>query len=65
MKDLTVQQRIKHLCKVTEASLSYQDRKILVLNLTVSLEQGGYLNIFGNVLDSYDKTRKHRVGSSI
>ena len=55
---------IKHLCKVTEASLGYQDRKILVLNVFVSLEQGGCLNIFGNVLDSYDETRKHRVGSA-
>ena len=55
---------IKHLCKVTGASLSYQDRKIMVLNLFVNLEQGGYLNIFGNVLDSYDETRKHRVGSA-
>ena len=55
---------IKHLCKVTEVSLGYQDRKILVLNVFVSLEDGGYLNIFGNVLDGYDKTRKHRVGSA-
>lgn len=55
---------IKHLCKVTEASLGYQDRKILVLDVIVSLEHGGYLNIFGNVLDSYDETRKHRVGSA-
>ena len=55
---------IKHLCEVTEASLGYQDRKILVLNVFVSLEQGGCLNIFGNVLDSYDETRKHRVGSA-
>ena len=54
----------KHLCKVEGASLGYQDRKILVLDLTVSLEHGGYLNIFGNVLDSYDETRKHRVGSA-
>lgn len=55
---------IKHLCKVTEASLGYQDRKILILNAFVSLEQGGCLNIFGNVLDSYDETRKRRVGSA-
>ena len=55
---------IKHLCKVTEASLAYQDRKIMVLDVIVSLEQGGCLNIFGNVLDSYDETRKHRVGSA-
>ena len=55
---------IKHLCKVTEASLGYRDRKILTINVFVSLEQGGCLNIFGNVLDSYDEDRKHRVGSA-
>lgn len=55
---------IKHLCKVTGASLGYQECKILVLNVHVSLEHGGDLNLFGNVLDSYDETRKHRVGSA-
>ena len=55
---------IKHLCKVTEASLGYQDRKIMVLNLFVNLEDGGSLVVFNNVLDSYDETRKHRVGSA-
>lgn len=55
---------IKHLCKVTEASLSYQDRKIMVLNLFVNLEDGGSLAVFNNVLDSYDETRKHRIGSA-
>ena len=55
---------IKHLCKVTGASLSYQDRKIMVLNIFVNLEDGGSLAVFNNVLDSYDKTRKHRVGSA-
>ena len=55
---------IKHLCKVTGASLSYQDRKIMVLNLFVNLEDGGSLVVFNNVLDSYDETRKHRVGSA-
>ena len=55
---------IKHLCKVTEASLGYRDRKILTINVFVSLEQGGCLNIFGNVLDSYDESRKHRVGGA-
>lgn len=55
---------IKHLCKVTEASLSYQDRKIMVLNIFVNLEDGGSLAVFNNVLDSYDETRKHRIGSA-
>ena len=55
---------IKHLCKVTGASLRYQDRKIMVLNLFVNLEDGGGLVVFNNVLDSYDETRKHRVGSA-
>ena len=55
---------IKHLCKVTGASLSYQDRKIMVLNLFVNLEDGGSLAVFNNVLDSWDEDRKHRVGSA-
>ena len=55
---------IKHLCKVTGAYFSYQDRKIMVLNLFVNLEDGGSLVVFNNVLDSYDETRKHRVGSA-
>ena len=55
---------IKHLCKVTGASLNYQDRKIMVLNIFVNLEDGGSLAVFNKVLDGWDETRKHRVGSA-
>ena len=54
----------KVLCNVKKACTSYQDRKILILDVWVDLETGGSLSCFNMVLDTYDESKKKRVGTS-
>ena len=52
------------LCNVTKVKTSYQDRKILVLDVFVDLPDGGSLSVFNMVLDNYNESRKERQGTS-
>ena len=53
---------IKQLCNVTKVCTSYQDRKILILDVWVELEGKGSFACFNIVLDAYDKEKQRRVG---
>ena len=55
---------IKQLCNVTKVCTSYQDRKILILDVWVKLEGKGSFSCFNMVLDTYDESKKKRVGTS-
>ena len=52
------------LCNVTKVKTSYQDRKILVLDVFVDLPDGGSLSVFNMVLDNYNESKKKRQGTS-
>ena len=52
------------LCNVTKVKTSYQDRKILVLDVFVDLPDGGSLSVFNIVLDNYNESKKERQGTS-
>ena len=52
------------LCNVTKVKTSYQDRKILVLDVFVDLPDGGSLSVFNMVLDNYNESKKERQGTS-
>ena len=54
----------KVLCNVTKVKTSYQDRKILILDVWVDLEGGGSFSCFNIVLDTYDQDKKKRVGTA-
>ena len=54
----------KVLCNVERVCTSYQDRKILVLDVWVELEGKGSLSCFSIVLDTYDKEKQRRVGTT-
>ena len=54
----------KKLCNVTKVCTSYQDRRILILDVFVDLESGGSLSVFNMCLDTYDKDKKQRVGTA-
>ena len=54
----------KQLCNVTKVCTSYQDRRILILDVFVDLESGGSLSVFNMCLDSYDQDKKQRVGTA-
>ena len=54
----------KELCNVTKVCTSYQDRRILILDVFVDLESGGSLSVFNMCLDSYDQDKKQRVGTA-
>lgn len=53
----------KILCNVEKVKTSYQDRKILILDCFVEMEDGGFLSVFNTVLDSYNEELKNREGS--
>lgn len=53
----------KQLCNLTQVCTSYQDRRILILDVFVDLESGGSLSVFNMCLDTYDKDKKQRVGT--
>ena len=53
----------KVLCNVERVCTSYQDRKILILDVWVELEDKGRFSCFNMVLDTYDKERERRVGT--
>ena len=55
---------IKQLCNVTKVCTSYQDRKILILDVWVELEGTGKFSCFNMVLDTYDKEKQRRVGTA-
>lgn len=55
---------IKQLCNVTKVCTSYQDRKILILDVWVELEGKGSFSCFNMVLDAYDKEKQRRVGTA-
>ena len=52
------------LCNVERVCTSYQDRKILILDVWVELEGKGRFSCFNMVLDTYDKERERRVGTA-
>lgn len=54
----------KLLCNIEQVKLNYQDRKIMVLEVWTDIEDGGVLNSFGMVLDTYNETIKQRQGSA-
>ena len=54
----------KVLCNVERVCTSYQDRKILILDVWVELEGKGSFSCFNMVLDTYDKERERRVGTA-
>lgn len=54
----------KQLCNVTKVCTSYQDRRILILDVFVDLESGGGLSVFNICLDTYDQDKKQRVGTA-
>ena len=54
----------KVLCNVERVCTSYQDRKILILDVWVELEDKGSFSCFNMVLDTYDKERERRVGTA-
>ena len=54
----------KVLCNVERVCTSYQDRKILILDVWVELEGKGIFSCFNMVLDTYDKERERRVGTA-
>ena len=54
----------KVLCNVERVCTSYQDRKILILDVWVELEGKGRFSCFNMVLDTYDKERQRRVGTA-
>ena len=54
----------KVLCNVERVCTSYQDRKILILDVWVELEGKGKFSCFNMVLDTYDKEKQHRVGTA-
>ena len=54
----------KQLCNVTKVCTSYQDRRILILDVFVDLESGGSLSVFNMCLDTYDQDKKQRVGTA-
>ena len=54
----------KVLCNVERVCTSYQDRKILILDVWVELEGKGRFSCFNMVLDTYDKERERRVGTA-
>ena len=54
----------KELCNVTKVCTSYQDRRILILDVFVDLESGGSLSVFNMCLDTYDQDKKQRVGTA-
>ena len=54
----------KVICNVTKVKTSYQDRKILILDVWVDLEGSGSFSCFNIVLDTYDQDKKKRVGTA-
>ena len=54
----------KVLCNVERVCTSYQDRKILILDVRGELEGKGRFSCFNMVLDTYDKERERRVGTA-
>ena len=52
------------LCNVKSVTTNYQDRKILILDVNVELVDGGGLSVFNVVLDTYDKDKQKRVGTT-
>ncbi|MEG2307123.1 MAG: hypothetical protein RSB94_07265 [Erysipelotrichaceae bacterium] len=54
----------KVLCNVERVCTSYQDRKILILDVWVELEGKGRFSCFNMVLDTYDKEKQRRVGTA-
>lgn len=54
----------KVLCNVTKVKTSYQNRKILILDVWVDLEGSGSFSCFNIVLDTYDQDKKKRVGTA-
>ena len=54
----------KVLCNVERVCTSYQDRKILILDVWVELEGKGIFSCFNMVLDTYDKEKQRRVGTA-
>ena len=52
------------LCNVKSVTTNYQNRKILILDVNVELVDGGGLSVFNVVLDTYDKEKQKRVGTS-
>ena len=54
----------KVLCNVERVCTSYQDRKILILDVWVELEGKGQFSCFNIVLDTYDKVKQKRVGTA-
>ena len=54
----------KKLCNVTKVCTSYQDRRILILDVFVDLEDGGSLSVFNMCLDSYNQDKKERLGTA-
>ena len=54
----------KVLCNVERVFTSYQDHKILILDVWVELEGKGRLSCFNMVLDTYDKEKQRRVGTA-
>lgn len=54
----------KVLCNVERVCTSYQDRKILILDVWVELEGKGRFSCFNMVLDTYHKEKQRRVGTA-
>ena len=54
----------KVLCNVERVCTSYQDSKILVLDVWVALEGKCSFSCFNIVLDTYDKEKQRRVGTA-
>lgn len=54
----------KFLCNVSKVKFEYQERKILILDWYVDLEDSGSFSAMNLVLDSYDNDLKKRVGTA-
>lgn len=59
MTDIT-----EKLAKISDAKLEIQERGILNFWIFVDYEEGGGQGVGGIVLDTYDKSKKRRVGTA-
>ncbi|WP_443698963.1 hypothetical protein [Pseudomonas sp.] len=55
---------VKHLARVSSASLEIKDRGMLNFWVNVDYEEGCSQGVGGIALDSYDKSKEHRVGTA-
>lgn len=53
----------KMLCNVSKVKFEYHDRKILILDWFVEMEDSGCFSAMNVVLDTYDQELKQRIGT--